>query len=87
MLEIIVPYLLVAIAAIYTTQWMILAVWIVWGITILAVEYISLKVYGKTISQKFREYWIEYPQKALILVIAFWLWCILLTWHMLTIKP
>lgn len=87
MLEVVVPYLMVLIALLWAQQWLMAVVWLGFFVTLGLMEYVSLRAFGKTISQLFAEFREKNKWKVWILVVVFWLWCIAMTWHLLTVNP
>jgi len=85
-LPLVVGYFLIMFAALYACQFYWLALWLAVGVTVLAMEFVSLKATGKTLSQQFKELKERQPRKAFLMLLAFWLTLIGLTWHLLSPK-
>jgi len=83
-LPFVVGYFLTLFASVYSGQVYWTALWVAIGVTVLAMEYVSLKVTGKTLSRQFKELKERQPRKAFLLLLSYWLTLLGLTWHLLS---
>jgi len=83
-LPFVIGYFLTLFTSVYSGQVYWTALWVAIGVTVLAMEYVSLKATRKTLSQQFKEFKERHPRKAFLLLLSYWLTLLGLTWHLLS---